>query len=377
MSARKSKICVPITNRTNYSKLKPVLLELRKRSDLASIHIVASSSILLEKYGEAFHDLEKDGFEIEKKIDCVLMNDTHEAMAKTVGLSMIEHASYFSWLKPDLMLVVGDRYDMMAPALASSLMNIPIGHIQGGETSGTIDNTVRATISRMARLHFVATEKSRQNLEKFGVDPAHIHNFGCPAVEYVSTLDVGDRFDPSRMKKKFKRELKIKPDQKYFLVMAHPDTTHENDVDMDAILRAIETFDLPAFVFYPNVDAQNFRIVSGIVNHRDNPNLYLTRHMPIEDFVRAMAHSAVMIGNSSAGIREAASFGVPVLNIGSRQQGRERNPNVIDIESDFETIRNTIGKYLDHRFDRTNLYYTPGCSRKMVDTLFSHLESQA
>jgi UDP-hydrolysing UDP-N-acetyl-D-glucosamine 2-epimerase len=351
------------------------MFELRKLYGSDALQIVASSTILLEKYGEPLRDLERDGFAIHRRIDCILMNDSHEAMAKTLGLSIIEHASYLGSNRPDMMLIVGDRFDMLAASLAASMMNIPIAHIQGGETSGTIDNTVRDLISRQAQLHFVATEKSRAHLIADGIDRERIHNFGCPAVEYIVNLDVGPYFDRHRLSKRFKRDIKLMPNQEYFLVMAHPDTTVESDIDVDSVLRAIETVDVPAIVFYPNADAKNARIVAQLARHKENPNFYMVRHMPLEDFVHAMAHCSVMIGNSSAGIREAASFGVPVLNIGTRQHGRERNPNVADISSDYESVLAAIRASRGKRVAKDNLYYMPGCSSKIAQTIASHLQA--
>ncbi len=358
-------ICVALTNRTNYSKLKSVLLALRSRPDI-ECRLVLSSTILLERYGNSYEDLLRDGFAIDKKIDCVLMNDSHEAMAKTAGLSIVEHATYFGWRKPDLLLIVGDRFDMLAPAVSASMMNIPIAHIQGGELSGTIDNVIRDIITKFASLHFVATELSAQNLVRFGIGPEVVFNYGCPAVEYVSNIPVHDHFDPHRLRKKFKREIDIRPGEKYFVVMVHPDTTNKHDVNMDVVMRTVDKLGLKAFIFYPNVDAHNSEIIASISRYKNNDRLYMVRHMPLEDFVYTMAHAAAMIGNSSSGIREAGSFGTPVINIGSRQIGRERNPNVIDIGDRYETLEPTLAQYMNQRFEKRNIYYQPDCSQKIA-----------
>lgn len=364
----KKSVCVALTNRTNYSKLKTILGELRE-SPIVDLRIVLSSTILLERYGSGYQDLIRDGFEIEKRIDCTLLNDSHEAMAKTTGLSIIEHATYFSWRRPDMLLAVGDRFDMLGPVTAGSMMNIPIAHVQGGELSGTIDNVIRDIITKFATLHFVATERSAENLIRFGIDPKLIFLYGCPAVEYVSNLDVGPHFDPRRLGKQFKREIDIAPAEKYLLVIAHPDTTNRHDVNMDAVLAAVEKSGAKALIFYPNVDAHNSEIVSGIARYTKNDKFYMIRHMPLEGFVHAMAHSACMIGNSSAGIREAASFGVPVINIGYRQIDRERNPNVIDIGDNYGLLDELIAKHMDHRFPKQNLYYRPDCARRVAQEI--------
>jgi UDP-hydrolysing UDP-N-acetyl-D-glucosamine 2-epimerase len=367
-------IAVALTNRTNYSKLKPVLFELRRRSDV-QCRIVLSSTIILDRYGNSYQDLLRDGLEIDHRIDTSMLNDSHEAMAKTVGLSVIEHATYFQRTKPDLVIIVGDRFDMLAPAISASIMNIPIAHIQGGELSGTIDNVIRDVITRVASLHFVATERSAVNLVRQGARQDRVFNFGCPAVEYISKLDVGDRFDKKRLGKEFKIDIDIAPDEKYFLVMIHPDTTNRYDVNMDAVLDAVESFGLKTFIFYPNVDANNSGIVSSIARYKRNENFYMIRHMPLEGFIHTLAHSVCMISNSSSGIREAASFGVPVINIGSRQADRERNKNVIDIFDRYDELKACIGKYMECRFDIENIYLKRDCAARIAQAIIDYLDS--
>ncbi len=365
-------ICVSLTNRTNYSKLKPVLFALREVPE-TNIQIVLSSTILLERYGNGYQDLVKDGFAIDFKIDCTLLNDSHAAMAKTVGLSIVEHSSYFQWRQPDLLIIVGDRFDMLAPAVAASMMNIPIAHIQGGELSGTIDNVIRDVITRFASLHFVATEQSAQNLINYGVDSSKVFDYGCPAVEYVSQIDVGANFDPKRLAKSFKRKISIAPNDQYFLVMIHPDTTNRNDVSMDLVLDAVASFKVKAFIFYPNVDANNSEIVSSIAKYKTNQNFYMIRHMPLEGFIHLLAHCSCMISNSSSGIREAASFGIPVVNVGFRQVDRQRNSNVFDIGNDYkrlsEVIRSSVGKH----YGTSNIYFKPNCSLNIAKQLISFI----
>jgi UDP-hydrolysing UDP-N-acetyl-D-glucosamine 2-epimerase len=368
-------ICVALTNRTNYSKLKTVLFELRQYKNIRC-RIVLSSTILLDRFGGGYQDLLRDGFEIDKQIDCALMNDSHEAMAKTVGLSVIEHATYFQWRKPDLLIIVGDRFDMLAPAVAASIMNIPIAHIQGGELSGTIDNVIRDVITRFASHHFVATEQSALNLIKYGVSQERIFDYGCPAVEYISQIDVGKQFDKARLGKTFKQHIDIGVDEQYFLVIIHPDTTNRNDINMDAVMDSVVSFGLKAFIFYPNVDAHNSEIISSISKHKTNSKLYMIRHMPLEGFIHTMAHSACMISNSSSGIREAASFGVPVINIGHRQVDRERNQNVIDIEGSYEELKASIRKYMGHRFKKQNIYFKPNCAQQIAEKIIQSISKE-
>ena len=365
-------VCVSLTNRTNYSKLKLVLKELNKYKNL-EIKIVISSTILLNRYGDGYKDLINDGWQIDKKIDCVLMNDSHEAMSKTIGISIIEHSSYFAEIKPDLLLIVGDRFDMLAPALTASMMNIPIGHIQGGELSGTIDNVIRDIISRISCMHFVSTSKSAENLRNYGIDNNLIFNYGCPAVEYISMIEVGNHFDENKINKKFKSSFNIDKNEEYLLVMIHPDTTNNKDVNTELILQKIEKTNMKAIIFYPNVDPNNSIILSSISNYKNNENFHIIKHMPLEGFIHVMSKCSCMITNSSSGIREAASFGVPVLNLGYRQVNRERNLNVIDIGNNYKSIEKMIYKYKNKKFPIQNIYYKENCSKRIAEEILNKI----
>ena len=362
------KICFALTNRTNYSKIRPILFEIQKLKKYKP-YIVLSSSILLDRYGNSYQDILNDGFDINMKIDCVMMNDSHEAMAKTVGLSIIEHSTYFKSLKPELLVVVGDRFDMLAPVVAASMMNIKIAHIQGGEESGTIDNVIRDVITRFSHKHFVSTNKSAKNLENYGVSRNSIHNFGCPAVEYISSFETGKYFDVNKLGKKYKRDIKIAPKEKFLLLMIHPDTTNKDDVDMNIILNEVVNLEMKSFIFYPNIDANNSSISEAMATFKNHNNLYFIRHMPLEGFIHTMAHSSCFITNSSSGIREAASFGTPVINLGFRQIGRERNSNVFDIENKYHLLSNRILELINQRFEKKNIYFKPNCAKMITSEL--------
>ena len=182
-------------------------------------------------------------------------------------------------------------------------------------------------------------------------------------------MDIGTSFDPARISKKFKYPIQIDENEKYFLVMVHPDTTDENDIDMDKVLEIVSRFGFKAFIFYPNIDANNTEIVSSIARYNKNDSFFMIRHMPLEDFVHTMAHCVCMIGNSSSGIRESASFGIPFINIGGRQIGRERNKNTIDINNDYERLESTIKNCFSQDFDKNNIYYQENCSFRIAATI--------
>jgi len=347
------KLIVPMSNRTNYSKIRPVLMELRK-SDRVDIRVVLSSAILLNQYGGAHQDIVLDGFNVTHRIDCLLNNDTLESMSKTSGLSLIEHSSVLSLERPDGVLMTGDRFDILGPVLSARMMNIPIFHIQGGEISGSIDDTVRNIITLCSDRHYVATENAFNRVLNLVQDPTNIFNFGCPAVEMITQLDIA--------------EPKI---EDYFLLALHPNTLREDDVDMGVILDACEQFEQQCIIFHPNPDAFNKNILAHI--QASSSNLIQT-HLPIQEFVSLMAHADCMIGNSSAGIREAATFGTPVVNIGDRQVSRERNKNTIDVPCDKPSIVEAISKSLQiGRYPKENIYFKPDSASNIAQDILKRL----
>lgn len=356
------KICVPICNRTNYSKLRPILSLMKDE-----VEILASSSLILERHGNAIVDIEDDGFDIAAKVDCLMANDRPSSTIKTLSISMIEHSCVLERSKFDAMLVVGDRYDMLAPVLSANFMGLPILHIQGGERTGCVDDAVRDIITVCSEEHYVSTESSANRVKNI-VEHNKVFNVGCPAVEAVSKVDVGEKLYTNCFKKQYKNPINILPDEDYFLLSVHPNSLIKEDIDMEKIIRSCIGFNKKCVVFYPNIDAYNSNILQNINKHRDS--LILIKHAPFEDFVKLMAHARCFIGNSSSGIREAACFGTPVVNIGMRQSFRERNANVIDVDCVEQHICAAIEKSLDViRYEKDNIYYKPNSSLKIVDLI--------
>ncbi len=365
-------LSVPICNRSNYSKLKPILLELKRRNAGIDIRMLLSSDMALENTPTAVDDINADGLSIDKKVNCLLMDDTLACMGKTIGVSMIEHSAYFESRRPDGLLVVGDRFDILPSVLSAKIQNIPIFHLQGGERSGSIDDTIRDLISVCSSRHYTATEKSKENVQKISRTNA-VFNFGCPAVENILKIDVGDYLDTRTFKKKYQHGFGILPKEKYILVIVHPDTENDKDIDMNTLLEAVLSFDMKCVVIHPNIDAFNSRIMAGLKNHINR--IIHVRHMPLEDFVKLMAHTSCMVGNSSAGIREGGSFGIPVVNVGDRQKNRERNKNTIDCDSSYNGIVSAIKKSLAiGKYDKENVYYKPDSIKNICDDIVKTLK---
>jgi len=359
-----NKIVIPIVNRTNYSKIRPVALRLK---DYIDIDIIVSSGALIGDYGTIRKDIETDGFKT-LYFDTCMKSDRHEAMSKNVGLSMIQYSTYLKNAQPKMALIVGDRFDMLGFASASAFQNIPIAHIQGGERSGTIDDKIRFAITALADYHFPATEVAEQRIRACGAIPHTIFNFGCPAVEHIVSLYNGEPLDINGLLGYSKQELFLKS-KEYILVQVHPNTTDENDVNMDELLKALERIGEDAIVIYPNIDATNHIILADMRKRRLNKKFYYYKHLALPIFVNVMANAKCFIGNSSSIIRESASFGIPAINLGKRQKNREQNENTFNCEFDSDKIVELYNRVENMEFMSGNFYYAEGASKKIAEKI--------
>ena len=355
------KLMVPIVNRTNYTKLRPILTRLCD----VELDIVPSSGIVIPSLGDGLKDVTED-LVIGSVVDCLLKNDTPESISKSIGISIIEHARIMRDSQPGALLVVGDRFDMFATVLTALVENIPILHIQGGERTGCIDDKIRDMISLCSTQHYVSTETAAERVRSItGSD--RVFNYGCPAVELISSLPVGEQLDVNRFHKHFKDGIPITPGEKYFLVIVHPNTVEYGDIDMKIVADAVSSFGIKCIVGYPNVDTYNSRITDVIRNHKTD--FIKIKHSPVEDFVQLMAHASCMIGNSSAAIREASSFATPVVNIGTRQKNRERNNNTIDCKCSVEEIVRSINDAIVLPLAKDNIYHQAGGIDKICQSI--------
>jgi len=346
------KIAVVVTARPSYSRIKTALRAIDEHPAL-ELQLVVAASALLERYGTAVKYMEADGFSIAARVFNVLEGENLTAQAKTTGLGIMELANVFENLQPDAVVTVADRFETMATAIAASYMNIPLIHIQGGEVTGNIDEKVRHAITKLSDRHLVASEDARQRVIRMGEVPATVVNTGCPSIDLAAEVkarpdldfDVYERYGG----------VGAQPDlsEGYVVVMQHPVTTEYADSrrHIEVTLRAIDELGLPTLWFWPNVDAGSDGTSKGIRSYRERhelPHLHFFKNMEGRDFLRVLSGSKCLVGNSSVGIRECAFLGVPVVNIGSRQSGRQRGPNVIDAGYDEAAIRAAIGAQLDH-----------------------------
>ncbi len=357
----KRKICVVITARPSYSRVKTALQAIKDHPQL-ELQLVVASSALLDRYGSAINYIEKDGFDITAKVFNVLEGENLTAAAKTTGIGILELSTVFDNIKPDIVVTVADRFETMATAISSAYMNIPLAHIQGGEVTGNIDEKVRHSITKLADYHFVATEDARERVIKLGEDPAFVFNTGCPSIDLAALVNESPSLDFDPYQKY--GGVGPKPDLSngYIVVMQHPVTNEYADSrrHIDETLMAVNDLDLPVLWFWPNVDAGADGTSSGIRAFREKYNpthMHFFKNMEGEDFLSLLIHSKCLIGNSSVGIRECAYLGVPVVNIGSRQNKRERGNNVIDADYNRALIKEAIRKCISTgRAKASNVY---------------------
>jgi UDP-hydrolysing UDP-N-acetyl-D-glucosamine 2-epimerase len=332
----KRKIAVVVTARPSYSRIKTALKAIQAHPNL-ELQLIVAASALLDRYGSAVDYIKKDGFEIAAKVFNVLEGENLTAAAKTTGIGILELSTVFDNLSPDVVVTVADRFETMATAIAASYMNIPLAHVQGGEVTGNIDEKVRHSITKLADYHFVASEDAHQRVLKLGEDPAFVFNTGCPSIDLAAEVlerpeldfDVYQKYGGVGGRPDFSKG--------YYVVMQHPVTTEvtASRRHIEETLHAMYALNAPVFWFWPNVDAGADGTSTGIRAFREYhklDNFHFFKNMEGKDFLKLLANSRGLVGNSSVGIRECAYLGVPVVNIGTRQNRRDRGHNVLDVD---------------------------------------------
>jgi UDP-hydrolysing UDP-N-acetyl-D-glucosamine 2-epimerase len=330
------KICVVITARASYSRIKTALIAIKNHSKL-ELQLVIAGSALLGRYGDAVEFIEKDGFEIVEKVFMVLEGENPTSMAKTTGLGVMELANVFYRLQPDAVVTIADRFETIATSIAASYQNIPLVHIQGGEVTGNIDEKVRHANTKLADLHIVASEDAKKRVLKMGENPNMVFNTGCPSIDLASEIRINSKldFNPIHKYGGVGVGASLNWEKGYVVVLQHPVTTEYTSArkDVEETLKAIYELGIPTFWFWPNIDAGSDGTSSGIRSFREQhkpKNIHFFKNMEPNDFLKLLVNSKCLIGNSSVGIRECSYLGVPVVNIGNRQNKRLRANNVLD-----------------------------------------------
>lgn len=375
----KKTICVFIGSRANYSSIKSVLTAVNEHPEL-ELKIILGGSALVKKYGNLEKILNRDGFQVDERIQMLVEGDVPSVMVKTTALGMLGLADAFERLRPDYVIVIGDRYEVMAPTIAAAYMNIPVAHTMGGEVTGTIDESIRHAITKFAHIHFPANKDSGERIVKMGEERERVFVVGCPRIDTVKRIIDANPDVPEDI---FEQCGGVGPifDLKnpFLLISQHPVTTEYTDAEHqinETIYAAMET-KLPIILLWPNSDAGTEGISQGIRKFREkNPDavLHAFTNLPIDIYVRLMNNTACLIGNSSSGIREGAFLGTPCVNVGTRQAGRERGSNVIDAGYSRNDIFSAVQKQVAHGKYVSEPIYGDGTAGKKIADILYHTE---
>ena len=356
--------------RSDFSILLPVLRRVQAEADL-SLDLVVAGMHLAPEFGLTVREVEAAGFDIVERVEMLMASDTPEGTAKSIGLGLIGFGHLFTRWRPDILLIMGDRFEMFAAAAAALPFGLPIGHIHGGETSeGAIDEAFRHAITKMAHLHFTSTEAYRRRVIQLGEHPDRVVTCGAPALDNLlefSAMGAGE------LAEKFDIALEPPP----LVVTFHPTTLalERTAAATDALLDALKAVDLPIIFTVPNADPAGRQIRSAIDAFvTDHPNAWLVENFGVEGYYSLLRHAAAMVGNSSSGVIEAASFELPVVNIGDRQKGRIAGDNVIHVSAKKQSIVDGIRRALDPAFRASlgglkNPYGDGRASARIVDTI--------
>lgn len=356
------KICVVISSRANYSSIRSAMSAIAVHPELELVTVAGASS-LLPRYGAVADLIRQDGFPIEHQAYMIVEGEIPVTMAMSTGLGMMELANVFTNIKPDAVVSIGDRFETLATAVAAAYMNIPLAHTMGGEVTGTIDESVRHAVTKLAHIHFPANRDAADRIIRMGEDPDTVFSVGCPRIDEVARVlsnplpeldtlfqahkGVGPAFDLT---------------EPFLLVSQHPVTTEygQGRQQIEATLEAIQQLGMNTIMIWPNIDAGSDDISKGIRAFRElhtPPYLHVFINLPIPVYVHLMDRCACLVGNSSSAIREGAFIGVPAVNIGTRQHQRLRGTNIIDTPHSTDAIVNAIKKQIDHgKYPPDHLY---------------------
>lgn len=370
------KICVVTGSRAEYGLTSRLIRKIYD-SDRTKLQLIVTNMHLSPIYGNTYLEIEKDGISIDKKIpiiDAVGSNDA-KAILKSMSKEIAGLADAYEELQPDLIFLVGDRYEMLVAAIAALIEKIPVAHFGGGNvTEGAFDDSIRHSITKMSHLHFVSTEKYRKRVIQLGELPDRVFNYGSLGVENVTTMSL-------MSKEEVEESIKFKIDENTVLATYHPVTLSESSIaeDIDAFLTAIsETPNLRVVFTMPNSDTGGEIIAAKIQSFVDNdPNRYCVyKSLGVKRYLSVMKYSRAVIGNSSSGIAEAPSFHKPTLNIGDRQKGRVAAKSVINCETDKNSIKNGLCKVLSDEYaEIADKVENPYEKPHIVDSIFETIST--
>jgi UDP-hydrolysing UDP-N-acetyl-D-glucosamine 2-epimerase len=365
----KRKIAVVSTSRADYGHLYWPLRDLAAHPKI-DLRIVVMGSHLSPEFGSTIQEIEKDGFRIDARIECLLSSNSDVGMAKTIGVATLSLSDLFGEMRPDLLLLIADRYEMLAPASVALALRIPIAHIEGGEISeGAIDDAVRNALTMMSHIHFTSTYGARQRIIAMGEEEWRVHQAGAPSLDHLRRQTLLSR-------EQVESRLRIDLHQPTILVIYHPVTLLGETVrEADALFAALETLPDQILFCYPNADAGSRTLIErtkSFLSSKKQERLFV--NLDPVTYWSLLRTVDLLVGNSSSGIMETSSFALPTVNVGIRQQGRERPANVIDAAAEKASILEAVEKAKSLQFrsrlhGMTNPYGESHASEKIVQIL--------
>ena len=367
-------IAVVLVDRANYGRIKPVMQAMQRHPEI-NLQVLVTGTMLLERFGNAVDVVENDGFTIDERVYIELEGSVPATMVKSIGLAVIELGSAFDRMKPDLVLVIGDRYEAMGAAISAVYQNICLIHVQGGEVTGSIDESTRHAITKLAHYHFPSTLQSARNIITMGEPEENVFCLGCPSADVVADAVANRPADYDQVLDAIGVGPHININKEYLLVLFHPVTTEfgGSAAQTEQLLAALKQSGKQTILIWPNIDAGSDGVSKAIRGfrelNRDVP-LHCYKNFEPERYIPLINDAACLIGNSSSFIRDASFLGTPVVLVGSRQDGRERSDAVVRVEATQDAILNGINQQLDHgRYAVSELYGKTGTSEAIANQI--------
>ena len=364
---RRRRICVITTSRADYGHLYWPLKELQAKKNI-DLNIVVMGAHLAPEFGLTVREIEADGFEIDDTIECLISSDTDTGMAKTIGLAILGLSDSLTRLRPDILLVIADRYEMLAPATVALALRIPIAHIEGGDVSeGAIDDAVRNALTKMSHLHFAPSARAKERILAMGEEPWRVHQVGACSLDHLRRSTVTEY-------QQLRDKLILDPAP--IVVSYHPVTLEKNTTsEADALYQALRQINTPIVFCFPNTDAGSHDLIQRAkLFCQQHKRSQLIVNLPHLSYWGLLRHACLLLGNSSSGIMETPAISLPTVNIGDRQKGRERAQNVIDVPADVQDILAGIRKAQTSEFKEslegmTNPYGDGYAGEKIAEAL--------
>jgi UDP-hydrolysing UDP-N-acetyl-D-glucosamine 2-epimerase len=368
------KVCIVLTTRGNYAKMKPVMKAISEHPDL-ELQVILGGGAVLPKYGDLTSKIRSDGFELNRVLHFLIEGENLVTMTQSAGFATIEMARAFNDLAPDIVLVIADRFEALSIAMSAFYMNIVVAHIEGGEVSGSIDESIRHAITKLAHLHFPANKTAAERIIKLGENPGKVFVAGTTSLDQLSEIELGEVSSLFE----FQRTTGVGSDLDYRkdfnVVLQHPVVTEYQDnlKNINETIAAVEELKIPTVWIWPNMDAGSDGIAKGIRMFREMKNpgyIHFFKSVPFEEYAKLLFNCRCLVGNSSSGIREGAFLGTPVVNIGTRQDGRDRGCNILDVPYDRQRIIQAIHRQMANgRYPSDDLYGNGKAGHKISEIL--------